>query len=365
MPRAESHPRRSSKHLDQLTKDKIRWICDWEAHQGHNGFHNRVFASLGVSRSTGYRALREVPNPVPKVETRGRPTKVSDEDIYTIQETVKEHGWTSKSMNWDDLAREACNGELSGHTLRRAMGTFDHYRCINCKQGWLNAELAKARVDFAHAMLHEKPYPQDWHTTLFSGESSWVLNHLGSLQRARAPGERYCRQCLEHKEATSHKPDKERLYLWAAVGVPLSACTSQLVWYDSGNTSGKMTATCYIDQVLEPVVKPWISRMSFVLCEDVDASWTTGVNSPATRWRKENRLPFYYNAKASPDLSPVQSAFQAVEATIKLESAATSTKPAVYGAWGTLDPQSIVEAVDSMPTRLRTCIEAAGQYTHF
>lgn len=68
--------------------------------------------------------------------------------------------------------------------------------------------------------------------------------------------------------------DKRRLHTWAAVGHEFK---SDLVYYDYGNSNGSMTLRCYYNDILEPVVKPWIldvrrGRINpFILEEDGDS----------------------------------------------------------------------------------------------
>lgn len=67
--------------------------------------------------------------------------------------------------------------------------------------------------------------------------------------------------------------DKRRLYTWAAAGYDFK---SDLVYYDAGNSNGSMTHRCYRNDILEPVVKPWILDVKrgridpFILEEDGD-----------------------------------------------------------------------------------------------
>ena len=43
--------------------------------------------------------------------------------------------------------------DVSGHTVRRALGTLEYYKCIACKKGWVNEQTAEKRVDHACIML--------------------------------------------------------------------------------------------------------------------------------------------------------------------------------------------------------------------
>ena len=52
----------------------------------------------------------------------------------------------------------------------------------------------------------------------------------------------------------------KRIHAWGAIGYNFK---SELKFYDiPSNSNGKMTQKDYIEQILEPVVKPWIDAES-------------------------------------------------------------------------------------------------------
>ena len=85
----------------------------------------------------------------------------------------------------------------------------------------------------------------------------------------RRPGERYCPDCIQ-TDPKQENTDKKRVHAWGAIGYNFK---SPLVFYDiPSNSNGKMTQKAYINQILEPIVKPWINRGDdFVLEEDNDS----------------------------------------------------------------------------------------------
>lgn len=125
------------------------------------------------------------------------------------------------------------------------------------------------------------------------------------LRIIRRPGERYCVECIQHKETPKEK-DKKRFDCWAAVGYYFK---SDLVFYDlPGNTNGKMSLKVYRDQILEPVGKPWLFEgKDFVLEEDSDSGDGKAQNRNIVRvWKSENNLEYFFNYASSPDLSPLR-----------------------------------------------------------
>ena len=75
-----------------------------------------------------------------------------------------------------------------------------------------------------------------------------------------------------------------------------------------------MSQRVYIDQILGPVVKPWIeAHHDFVLEEDGDSGHGPGKSNIVRTWKQENNLEYYFNCHSSPDLSPIENCWQPVK----------------------------------------------------
>ncbi len=124
-------------------------------------------------------------------------------------------------------------------------------------------------MEYARKMLEKYSRPKDWDRVRFSDEVHFRGMAQHQLRIIRRPGERYCVECIQHKETPKEK-DKKRFDCWAAVGYYFK---SDLVFYDlPGNTNGKMSLMVYRDQILEHVGKPWLFEgKDFVLEEDSDS----------------------------------------------------------------------------------------------
>ena len=56
-----------------------------------------------------------------------------------------------------------------------------------------------------------------------------------------------------------------------------------------GNANGKMSQRVYIDQILQPIVKPWIeAHYDFVLEEDGDSGHGPGKSNVVRTWKETN-----------------------------------------------------------------------------
>ena len=74
-----------------------------------------------------------------------------------------------------------------------------------------------------------------------------------------------------------------------------------------------MSLQVYRDQILEPIIKPWLEEgQRFVLEEDGDSGHGKAKNKNIVRrWKEENGLNYYFNCALSPDLSPIENCWQA------------------------------------------------------
>jgi hypothetical protein len=61
-----------------------------------------------------------------------------------------------------------------------------------------------------------------------------------------------------------------------------------------GNTNGKMSQRIYIDQILEPIVNPWIQHGDKFVLEDGDSGHGPGKNNIVKDWKQENNLNSYF-----------------------------------------------------------------------
>jgi hypothetical protein len=123
-------------------------------------------------------------------------------------------------------------------------------------------------------LLQRYPLPEDWKHVRFSDEVHFEFGPQHRLRIIRKPGQQYCTSCLQEADSPQ-KADEKRLHCWAAVGYDFK---SPIHFYNvPSNGNGKMSQSVYIDQILEPIVKPWLDRGDkFVLEEDRDSGHGPG-----------------------------------------------------------------------------------------
>ena len=277
-----------------------------------------VFETFNVSTTRGYEMLRNKSyssssrqfhhNPDDE-ETRGRKQLISSVKIREMERILEEEGIEARSLTWQQLGYEV-GLDCSGRTVQRAMETMDYHKCVSCKKGWVNLKTAAKRVEWSEFMLTRYPNSEDWNRVRFSDEVHFGWGPQSKLRIIRKPGQRYCQDCIQ--EHVPNEKDKKRRHCWAAVG---SSFKSFLHFYDvAGNINGKMSQKAYIDQIFEPVVKPWLDNgQNFVLEEHGDSGHGPGKSNVVRTWKEKNRLEHYFNRASSPDLSPIENCWQPVK----------------------------------------------------
>ncbi len=221
-------------------------------------------------------------------------------------------------------------------------------------------------------MLRQRPEPEDWDDVLFSDECHFGYGPSKKSWIIRKPGTRYCPDCLQlDKNREPSEKEKKRFHVWAAVGYNFR---SDLVFYDvPGNKNGKMSQRVYRDNILEPIVKPWIQDArqkgySFTLEEDGDSGHGHGseTNIVAT-WKRENGLQWYKNSPGSPDLAPIENCWNPPKQYSRKYPYWDdfSTRELILEGWDRCTQAYINHQVRTMKQRLQDVIRLDGQMTGY
>jgi hypothetical protein len=354
------------------TKSKIRGTISYLEAAGIPHFKSRIFDHFGVGHRRGWAIISDGSEDrrhytTDGKEHRGRHSLVSNWHVKEMDRLIKEEGFEARKLSWQELAFEVGLEGVSSRTIARAMGgSMSYHKCIACQKKWCNPSTAKARKDYAEAKLQRYPEPEDWYIVRFSDEVHWAIGPQGSIYITRKPGERYCSDCIQQRNERDDREKKEvkKVHAWTAVGYNFK---SPLTFYSiPGNTNGKMTQIGYIEQVLEPVVKPWIrSGVNFVLEEDGDSGHGPSKSNIVRKWKEDNHLKYYFNCHSSPDLAPIENCWQPPKQYVKKlpHWDEQNTRELAREGWDKISQDFINERVKSMPQRLRDCIEMDGQMT--
>jgi hypothetical protein len=401
-----------SRNVEHSKKALVRGTISYLESQGLPVNKSAIFRHFDLSRSQGYAALNI---PVSKrndpewEETRGRPSKISEEDQVKMERILWDERFEGASLNWKSLAREAgVDTACNQRTLHRCMGTLSYRRCLGCGRTWTADRVKERRVEHARAMLEAFPDPMAWRFVRFGGELHFGFGLDGKMRLLPRVGEKLCEGCAEAENhpALEWPRDVKRVHAWAAVGYGFK---SELVFYDestSPNSSGVMSMSTYCNEILSGVVGPWMmssscslqnppgggiagdptsttptaaipSSSSFILEEDADcfAQGSASKVNEAQAWKDLHGLRHHFSCGDSPDLSPLDSLWPApgkqwemmtegVEAgLLPLADWEDETlRRRAREAWERVVEQERVDMwVEFMPQRLRQVVESEGR----
>ena len=132
-----------------------------------------------------------------------------------------------------------------------------------------------------------------------------------------------------------------------------------------------MTAKCYTNGILNGIVKPWLEKdNNFVLEEDHDSSHgiPKGGQGLVQEWKRSNGLNHYFNCSGSPDLAPIENAWQPIKQNLKkyphwtkeeIKEIASETQ------YDQISQKDINKWCLSMPERLQQVIDLEGKITSY
>ncbi|KPM39516.1 hypothetical protein AK830_g7046 [Neonectria ditissima] len=361
------------KHGDTPKKAMVRGTISYLESQGLPVNKSAIFRHFDLSRSQGYAALNihgSKRNDPEWEETRGRPSKISDDDQLKMESILWDARYEDANLNWAGLAKEAgVQMECNPRTLHRTMGTLSYRRCLGCARCWVHKKAREKRAEYARRMLDTYPEPQDWRRVRFSGELHFGFGLDGKMRLMPRPGERFCAACAALPDVAWPR-DVKRVHVWAAVG---HGFKSELVFYDdstSPNGTGVMTMPEYRDRVLDKAVRPWLAAagtLGFVMEEDAEAfahGSASKVNL-AQQWKEDHGLRCYFTCGDSPDLSPLDSLWPSRKQWTVAEPPKDwedeTLRRLVRETWAGLDQERVNVWVDFMPQRLRQVVDTEGR----
>jgi len=189
-------------------------------------------------------------------------------------------------------------------------------------------------------------WSNEWNKVLFTDESSYEVRGVDKHKRVwRAKGERFLSECL----APSFKSGRETVMVWGGF---CAAGRTKLVWV-KGLITGASYAEMLLDFVYSEVQVLFGDIESCVLQEDLEHPYTAKVCRAVRKELGYGLLPW---VPQSPDLNPIENAWDYLERAIRAMNPQPKTKEALFHALsdaGDNIPQSyFVSLVDSMPTRM-------------
>lgn len=167
------------------------------------------------------------------------------------------------------------------------------------------------------------------------------------------------------------KGQQKHQHTWVRAGRNFK---SDLTYYVSGNSNGKIMHLTYQNQILEPVVKSLLLNIKrdlidpFILEEDGNSSHGDGSKRNLVRvWKEENKVKSYFNCLSSPYLSSIENWWQAPKQALrKMPHWNDITMRAIINeGWSHVSIEFIHKKVDTIPTRIQAVLDGHGAFTGY
>lgn len=381
---------------DEIKRAMVRGTISYLEAQDLPVNKSAIFKHFQLSRSQGYRALVTPPsqrNDPGWAETRGRPSKISDEDMSKMEAILWDEQYEGVNLNWAGLAKEA--GVLTActvRTLHRAMGTLGYRRCLRCTRSWVHRRNRERRVEYCKRVASATATEAEtdasasasasgnWRRVRFSGELHFGFGADGRVRIVPRQGERLCGGCAVNVDVNMHDGSMEGgadtgnggggvkdvrvISAWCALG---SGFKSDLVFYKE-----PLDLKTYRDKILDGVVKGWTQRGDgFLLVEDVDvfAHGSGSKSNIVQSWKEKHpEVQCRFGCSESPDLSPLDSVWENGKEWQREDTGDWSEealKKAAVQAWDALAQERVDLWVAFMPSRLKQVVESEGGMVHW
>lgn len=355
-------------HHPTPTRAAIRNIVQFNDLHDISYHKTDLWRYFDIAPRSGYEILREEAesrryhNNPSHNDKRGWKTLISPYYICEMERILQEEGIEGWALTWAQLGYEV-GLECSYRTIQRTMGSMDYRKCIACQKGWVSDKSAKKRVEWCQRMLESYRTSQSWYRVRFSDEVHYGYEVQDPLHIIQKPGERYCPDYIQREEGPK-ETEKKKVHAWAAAGYGFK---SAIHFYNiHSNINGKMTLQDYWDQILEPIVKPWIQEgQDFVLEEDGDSGHNLSKSNIVRKWKELNDLKSYFNSAGSPDLSSIENCWQPTKDKLRKYPHwdDKTTKSLVSDAWKQKVNQDFINRrVRSVPRRLKDVIKTDRQF---
>lgn len=338
-------------------------IWAWEEYNGRKPDNDAIFRFLNINKTQGYEILKSnTARTLHSQETnpRGRRPKISIEKAKEIA-TLLDEEEDAQYLTWPQLATEV-GIEAGEKAVRNALKKEGIIDGIAKQRPGVTDKVAEKRVERAEGQLISHPTPKHWMSVLFSDEVHFGWSDEGKLHIKRRIGSRNEPRHIQYPREPRDK-DRKRIHCWAYVGWNFK---SPIYFYDSGNENGKMTQKTYIEQILEPFIKPLLDKgEDIVLFEDGDSGHGPGKNNPVRDWKEKHGLKYYFNVSNSPDLNIIENCWQQPKQYVRKYPHWNDeeTKCLIKEGWDQVSQEFINGMIKSYPERFHDVIKAGGQLT--
>jgi len=311
---------------------------------------------LGFSQSQVFRAISTFRD---KGQTTvaprsGRPKSLKERDLRYLKRTVQKNRHKPLEEITEMFNQNSTN-PVSADTVRRYLHEEGFYSRIALRKPFVSEENRKKRFKWC---VDRKSWNQEWKYIIWSDESRFNLYENDGRQRVwRQPKEKYDIECL----VPTFKHGGGGIMVW---GCFVNNLLGPLVVIE-----GNINAKSYID-LLNQHLLPFLSnleRPNEYTFQDDNA--TVHRARVVTKWKEENLLSSLSWPAQSPDLNPIEHAWDKLERAVRTRKLHPRTieELSIYlkEEWLKIDPNYLQKLVESVPRRVEAVIQKKGNSTNY
>lgn len=203
--------------------------------------------------------------------------------------------------------------------------------------------------------LHRNWTRQQWSRVMFSDESRFNLQTKDGRDRVyRRRGERFSSACV--KSVNKFQPS---VMVWGGI-----TSTHKL---DLVVIRGNLNADRYVDNVIRPVVTPFVNQHRDVIFQQDNAR--LNVARRTMQYLRDNNINVLEWPACSPDLSPIEHLWGELGRRVRRRLVPPRTIPELENAlleeWNVIPIHTITSLINSMRRRCIATINARGGHTRY
>lgn len=247
------------------------------------------------------------------------------------------------------------NNRVSASTIRRRLHGSNLRACRPYRGSILNAVNRNNRRQWARQ--HSRWRLDQWNTVLFSDESRICVDRPDRRQRVwRRRGERYADPCVRE----ANRWGGVSIMVWGAIS---TRHRTQLVIAE-----GNLTAQRYIDQILRPVLLPFLAANNDVATFQQDNARPHAARL-TRNFLQDNNVDVMPWPPYSPDLSPIEHLWDQLKTAVARRRPSPRNRreliEAVQDEWQRIPQARVGRLVRSMRRRCVACANADGGHIRY
>lgn len=247
---------------------------------------------------------------------------------------------------------------ISSRTVRRRLKAVG----LRCRRPYHGAKLTRnhRRLRVAWALRHRRWRLNQWRTVLFTDECKFNVDSSDRRQHVyRRSGERFTDACV----IETNRWGGPSVMVWAGFS---HRHKTDLVFLEYGGGRGRgFTAQRYVDQVLQPVVLPFLNvHPGTVLQQDNARPHAARLTQNFLTANNVQTLPW---PALSPDMNPIEHVWDYLKRRIRTQNVHTvnQLRDAIAREWDQLPARFLTRLVTSMRRRCTELIRVNGGHTHY